>query len=56
MTKKPKGGTLSTKGSSDKKINKSAKDSDITGKMKSLLGLHKVRIHPHANTRMGQRR
>lgn len=53
MTKKPKGGTLSTMSSSDKK--KSPKEADVAKKMKGLLGLNKIRFSPHANDRMGER-
>jgi hypothetical protein len=51
MTKKPSGGTLSTRGSSDKR----PKELDPTGKMKGLLGKNKVRFHSHAAKRMGER-
>lgn len=54
MTKKPRSGTLSTRGSSDKKI-KPSKETNVIRKMKSLLGLNKVRFSGHANERMGQR-
>lgn len=53
MTKKPKGGTLSTMSSSDKK--KSPKEAEVAKKMKGLLGLNKIRFLPHANDRMGER-
>lgn len=41
MTKRPKHGTLST--------------SEISDKMMGLLGRNRVRVHPHANARMGLR-
>lgn len=54
MTKKPKDGTLSTKKKADKII-KAAKDANVIGKMKALLGVNKIRFSPHANQRMGER-
>lgn len=54
MTKKPTDGTLSTKASSDRKM-KPSKEIDLIIKMKSLLGMNKVRFSSHANERMGQR-
>lgn len=56
MTNKIRHGTLSTKGSSDKKnVSQASKDANVTAKMKELLGRNLVRIHPHANDRMGTR-
>lgn len=55
MTKKPKSGTLGTRGAADKKGSKSAKDTDVVARMIGLLGLNRVRIHPHANQRMSAR-
>lgn len=58
MTKKPKGGTLSTRASSDKRTDsngRKAKEVNVLGKMKELLGVNKVRFHSHANKRMGER-
>lgn len=52
MTNKPKNGTLSTRASSDK----NPKEKDVTGKMKALWQVNKIRVHPHANTRMGERK
>lgn len=54
MTKKRNSGTLSTRGSSDKKESP-PKDPNVEGRMRSLLGLGNVRCVPHANTRMGER-
>ncbi|MGE3756292.1 MAG: DUF4258 domain-containing protein [Pseudobdellovibrionaceae bacterium] len=52
MTKKPKDGTLSTRGSSDK----NPKEKDVTTKMRALWQVNKIRVHSHANTRMSQRK
>lgn len=55
MAKKVKSGTLSTKRPSDK-VDKGPKERGVLAKMKHLLGLNKVRVHSHANTRMGERK
>lgn len=54
MAKKFKRGTLSTRASADKKT-KPAKESNVVGKIKILLGSRKLRISGHANERMGER-
>ena len=55
MTKKPRSGTLSTKGPSDKKGRAPAKEANVTAKMKGLLDKNQIRFHSHANSRMAQR-
>lgn len=56
MTKKSISGTLSTKAHTDKKnIAKPSKEAAVLKKAMSLHGAGKLRIHPHANERMGQR-
>lgn len=55
MAKKLKSGTLSTKRSAVKSLRQN-KDQTVSTKMKQLLGLHKLRFHPHANKRMGERK
>lgn len=58
MTKKLKGGTLSTRRSADKKKKVSTlptKEADVLNKMLDLHKAQKLRIHPHANQRMGER-
>lgn len=55
MAKKSKSGTLSTKSSADKG-KRQPKEANASKKMKQLLGLNKVRGHPHANKRMGERK
>lgn len=55
MTKKPQSGTLSTMGSADRKGKTPPKVLDVAKKMKSLLGLNRVRFSSHANARMEER-
>ena len=52
MTKKPKSGTLSTIGSSDKRV---PKEDNVLSKMKELLGKNRIRFLFHANKRMAER-
>jgi hypothetical protein len=54
MTKKPKRGTLSTRGNSDK-VTKPPKEKNVIIKMKQLLGARKIRMSSHANQRMSER-
>lgn len=54
MTTNKRYGTISTRGSSDKN-ERASKESDVIGKMHSLLGSNKVRVLDHANRRMAQR-
>ncbi len=55
MAKKVESGTLSTKASADK-ATRAPKETGALTKMKHLLGLNRVRVHSHANTRMGERK
>ncbi len=58
MTKKIAYGTLSTKQHTDKKTKHAAKppkEKDVLKKLLALHGAGKLRIHPHANLRMGER-
>lgn len=55
MTKKAKTGTISTSRVADKKELLFEKETQVFKKMLVLLGAGKLRIHPHANERMGQR-
>lgn len=50
MTKKPKGGTLSTSRLSDKKA-RPPKEKNLIKKMKVLLEAHRLRMSDHANRR-----
>lgn len=54
MTKKPRGGTLGTRGRSDKRC-RPQKEANVVVKMKSLLMLNKVRFSGHARQRMVER-
>ena len=54
MTKKTKGGTLSTIGLSDKKA-RPPKEKNLIKKMKVLLEAHRLRMSDHANRRMKER-
>lgn len=58
MTKKNKYGTLSTRASADKKVEKDipVKEVNVDRKMKELLGLNKIRFLSHANRRMREPR
>lgn len=53
MTTKPKRGTLGTRGSADKE--RVPKVTNVSKKIKELLGLKRVRYTTHANERMGER-
>lgn len=55
MTKKITSGTLSTKKNADKKSTRPPKENDVLKKMQGLHNAGKLRIHPHANQRMGER-
>jgi len=58
MTKKITSGTLSTRKYADKKSKQSSrppKEDDVLKKMQGLHSAGKLRIHPHANQRMGER-
>lgn len=58
MTKKSTSGTLSTKRPADKKTkqsNRPPKEKDVLKKLRALHGTGRLRIHPHANQRMGER-
>ena len=54
MTKKHKYGTISTIADADK-MRYLKKEKDLIRKMKTLLGVNKLRISPHCSKRMNER-